>query len=124
MQVGNNMPKTIPRKWRNQDWNLHPLYKITLPTCHRWVPWLSQEKDNLRTAMRKARIGALLKSPGLVENRDRKGLAWPSTSHAFSHTSGSWPPLCLCSQSRQREPQAAGPAEELKVLRVGHNGGQ
>lgn len=69
------MPKTIPSKWRNQDWNLHPLYKIMLPSCHRWAPWLSQEKDNLRTAIRKARIGALLKSPGLVENRDRKRLA-------------------------------------------------
>ena len=80
--------------------------------------WLSWERDHLRTALRKPGFG-LCRTP-LGSWRAGTGQPWPWPSilrlPPFSHTSGSWPPLCSCFQSRQREPQTTHPAEELKVL--------
>lgn len=85
------MPKTIQQKWRNQDCNLCPLCKIMLPTCHEWASWPSWETDHLRTALRKARIWALLNSPGLLKGRNWKGLALALhiPRCPFSHKGGS-----------------------------------
>lgn len=94
-------------KWRNQGWNLCPLYKIMLPTCHQWAPWLSQEKDNLRTDTRKARILAPLKPPGLLEDRTRKGLALALHIPLFpTQVAHSHPSVPTPSQGRgNRKPQ-------------------